>query len=672
MQTRELRLLGEFTLLVDGDVVTVPGKIKKALIAMIALAPDRKIARNRLMDTLWSNRSAEQASGCLRQALAELRRLFKPSVPDLLCLSVRGVIQLNIDAENIDCLRLRQISRSHSSVDKANGIDLYGGEFLTGIKLTDPAFEDYVQIERVHYHGIYQDLLREVVNYQIEQRDYQQARAIAERLISFDRGDEYAHRALMKAFLEHGDKVSALRQFTECKQYLMEAFGAMPSAETTNLHAEIQSDQSHLHQFQDDISTKSSRLSVGLSLFEYLPKESIVEEITHDFCSALASALTRFRWLSVHPSRSTFAYASQGVDAAEIGRRLDIAYLIDGRLIHRDNQVRLSIELVDVQSRTSIWAERFTSRNPVESLFATEILGAIVSRIDVRLRANEINKLVGRNTDNMDAFGCVLNAINEMHHMTHEAYESAKRLLEQAEKLDPNFSDIYSWRAFWLIFFIGQGYGNDVDQTLESAVQYAKRAIELNPEDALALAICGHAASFLNQDLQAACHYYNRSLKLNPHSSFAWMLSSATYSYLGDSEEALRRLEHSEFLCPIEPQYELLYNMARALANFVAQDYRNLTYWSEKTIRENGSFSNGYKMLIAGLGHLERKGEARKYVNRLLELEPEFTADEFVRQYPLAQPTDKARLLNDLVNAGAPRSKNESGVNTDRHHTKIE
>lgn len=656
-------------LLVDGEAIPIPGKIKKALLAMIALAPDRKIARNRLTETLWSNRSAGQASGCLRQALAELRRLFKTSAPDLLDLSARGFVQLNIDVDSIDCLRLRQISRSHSTADKAKSVNLYAGEFLMGIKLTDPAFEDYVQIERVHYQSIFQDLLRDVASYQIEQQDYQEARAIAERLISIDRADEFAHRSLMQVFYNDGDKVSALRQYKECKQYLVAAFDATPGAETETLHAQIQSDQILPQEFRRDISNTGSGLSVGLSLFEFLPNESIVEEITHDFCSALASALTRFRWLSVHPSRATFAYASQGIDAAEIGQRLNISYLIDGRLIHRDNHFRLSIELVDVRLRTSIWAERFTSKNPVESLFSTEILGAIVSRLDVRLRANEIKKLVGRNTEHMDAYSCVLKAINEMHHMTHAAYASAWRLLEQAEELDPNYSDIYSWRAFWLIFYIGQGYSRKGGEELKSAMQYAQRAIKLNHEDALALAICGHAASFLHHDLQAACHYYDRSLKLNPHSSFAWMLSSVTYSYLGDAAEGLRRLEHSEFLCPIEPHYELLYNMARTVASFVAEDYRNLVYWGEKTIRENGSFSNGYKLLIAGLGHLGRTDQARKYVNRLLELEPQFTADEYVKKYPLDRLEDKSRLLNGLVKAGAPRLKHETEVNSDQQHT---
>jgi len=656
MPERELKLLGSFSLIVNGLPIAVPGKKKKALIAMLALSPERKISRERLTETLWSDRSSEQGSNSLRQTLAELRRLFKVIDPDLLSTPTRGVVQINIAEENVDCLRLRQISRSYSIADKAGGVDIYAGELLVDIRLNDPAFEDYFQIERVHYRGIYQELLRDVLAHNIEKNDYQQIRTVAEHLIQLDRGDEIAHRALMQAFHGLGDKAKAMRQFKLCEKSLESEFGASLSAETIAIYEQILADRKEPKYVQRNVSLGGKRLTVGLSLFEFLPQESLVEEVAHDFCATLASALTQFRWLSVHPTRATFTYSSQGMDAAEIGRRLNIAYVIDGRLILRDNQVRLSIELVDVQTGTSIWAERFASTDAVDSVLSTEILGAIVSRLDVRLRVNEINRVVGKNTENMDAFSCVLNAINEMHHMTHAAYDEAWRFLDHAEKLDPNYGDVYSWKAFWSIFFLGQGYDRDSTFHVESAGLYARRAIELNPEDAMALAICGHAESFVNHNFSMACHNFDRSLKLNPHSSFAWMLSSATYAYQGLPEEAFRRLDHSELLCPVEPHYELLYNMARAVASFVAADYRSLTHWAEKTIRENGSFSNGYKLLIAGLGHLNRTEEARKYVNRLLELEPEFTADQFVRGYPLARSADKARLLDDLVLAGSPFS----------------
>ncbi|NKC12917.1 MAG: hypothetical protein GKR94_12175 [Gammaproteobacteria bacterium] len=81
---------------------------------MVALSPDCKIARDRLIETLWSNRSPEQGTNSLRQTLAELRRLLKSTDPDLLTTTTRGTVQLNIPEENIDCLRLRQINRSHS------------------------------------------------------------------------------------------------------------------------------------------------------------------------------------------------------------------------------------------------------------------------------------------------------------------------------------------------------------------------------------------------------------------------------------------------------------------------------------------------------------------------------------------------------------------------------
>src|SRR5262245_2979526 len=70
-----LRVLGGFQLTgADDTDLSPPGKKLRALIALLALAPDAGWPRERLTAFLWGDRDEEQARGSLRQALAELRR----------------------------------------------------------------------------------------------------------------------------------------------------------------------------------------------------------------------------------------------------------------------------------------------------------------------------------------------------------------------------------------------------------------------------------------------------------------------------------------------------------------------------------------------------------------------------------------------------------------------
>jgi fatty acid-binding protein DegV len=71
-------------------------------------------------------------------------------------------------------------------------------------------------------------------------------------------------------------------------------------------------------------------------------------------------------------------------------------------------------------------------------------------------------------------------------------------------------------------------------------------------------------------------------------------------------------------------------------------------------VKANPEFVNGYKALIAALGHLGRIDEAQPYVQKLLSLEPNFTVERFGQVYPFKYARDRERYLDGLRLAGIP------------------
>jgi fatty acid-binding protein DegV len=68
----------------------------------------------------------------------------------------------------------------------------------------------------------------------------------------------------------------------------------------------------------------------------------------------------------------------------------------------------------------------------------------------------------------------------------------------------------------------------------------------------------------------------------------------------------------------------------------------------------NPEFVNGYKPLLAALGHLGRIAEAKPYVGKLLSLEPNFTVERFGQVYPIKKASDRDRYMTGLRRAGVP------------------
>jgi hypothetical protein len=83
-------------------------------------------------------------------------------------------------------------------------------------------------------------------------------------------------------------------------------------------------------------------------------------------------------------------------------------------------------------------------------------------------------------------------------------------------------------------------------------------------------------------------------------------------------------------------------------------EYEQAAIVGRRVVMANPQFVNGYKPLIAALGHLDRIEEAAPYVRTLLQLEPNFTVQRFAQTYPLKKEIDRARYMEGLRLAGVP------------------
>src|SRR5262245_11508547 len=123
-----LRVLGGFHLTgADGSDLSPPGKKLRALVALLALAPEDGWPRERLTAFLWGDRDDEQARGSLRQALAELRR----SLGDAALQADRETVAFNPGAVSVDAQEFTGLATENVAQASA----LYRGDLLDGVSL---------------------------------------------------------------------------------------------------------------------------------------------------------------------------------------------------------------------------------------------------------------------------------------------------------------------------------------------------------------------------------------------------------------------------------------------------------------------------------------------------------------------------------------------------------
>jgi tetratricopeptide (TPR) repeat protein len=327
-------------------------------------------------------------------------------------------------------------------------------------------------------------------------------------------------------------------------------------------------------------------------------------------------------------------------------------YAVEGNLISGADKISISIRLLDIgQDIRPVWSDRFELATAMMDQLHDRVVAPVVARIDPAILFIEGQQTRPRWSD---ATSLVLQAIPLLSTMQRASFEKAGGLLNEALAKEPHNAKANAWGAYWHIFHIGQGWSSKPQESLQKAQQLAFEAIKQDPENAEAHAICGHVCSFLEKDFDSARHYLDVALSLNPNIAFIWAMSAATYCYMGKPDMALQHLERYTTLTSFAPN-AYFGDTIYTLVHLIRTDYEAAFKIGRRAVRAYPDFSNGYKHLIAALGHLGRREEAAPYLHKLLQLEPRFTIEHFIRTYPLARQEDRENYARGLELAGAPK-----------------
>jgi adenylate cyclase len=372
--------------------------------------------------------------------------------------------------------------------------------------------------------------------------------------------------------------------------------------------------------------------------------DGIVEDLT--------LSLAGLHEITVISRGSTLAYRGRGIDPREVGRSLGVRYVLSGSVRKSERLVRVSVELSDAGTGASLWGEK--AEVSYGELFDVQdrLVRRIVAGIAPNVRAAELRAAMRKRPQNVTAYDHTLRALHVIHALDARTFMQAREYLNQAMEADPEFALPFAWAARWHNLHIGQGWSTNPEEDNTRALELAARAIELDRNNALALATYGHLRSYLMRDYASAMVYFERALAAGPNSSIAWVLSSGTLSYLGRGEEAVRHAQHGLELSPFD--HSLFYSyMFLALAHYTNGSFEEAVKWGRLSLIENGSYTSMHKIQIAALVAHGNMDGARAVAASMMKLEPRFSLAKFEDRLPIEQPM-RAQFVQRMREAGLP------------------
>ena len=657
----KVSLLGDFRLHTTSDEdVAIKGKKNAALLASILLEPEKRIKRGDAEALLWSQRSPHQAKASLRQCLSELReQLDRFSNVELI--TNRLEISLALDAIILDVDELIGVAASDNLPEKIKFADKCEGELLKGLKILDPAFEDWVYARRLQYGDLYQGVLKDLLG-ELDPRDSgRETKNIAYKLLESDICSETAHMALMKCYFnEEGGKAKAIRQYRLCCDLLKKEIDAPPSQELRDLYERIRTTEpgketlSSKSQAPSQTPARSYGLSVAVFPFSEIGSPDDDNGLGYKMAREVRKGLSRFSWLSVASRYVNPNEADKNSRYQKISREINVRYVVDGYLEYSGDSCYLSLELIDIiddSQSTLSWNQDFTIELDNNASLKRTV-SQIISQLDVKLRQKEIARVASSPPDEYSAYDCVIRAVSTIPEMTQASFQQAEKLFDRALELDPEFAAIYTWKIYWKIFWFGQSWVQDPAGEIKDASQLAREALIRNPDDALAIAMKAHFQAFIEHNFDSAIPLHQKAYQLNPCSSMVLLLNSFTFSYCGQPQKAIQRLDELDQLGEFEERHKFFYYLANSVAHTFNREYQLGVEWGRKCINETPGFTNGYKPVICCLGHLGKPEEAAPYIDELSKLDPDFSVGQMTRVYPFQRTEDRLHYLEGLQKAG--------------------
>ena len=372
--------------------------------------------------------------------------------------------------------------------------------------------------------------------------------------------------------------------------------------------------------------------------------EGIVDDIIH--------ALSGLKELFVIARGSTLGYRDPTFDVRTIGRELAVRYVMQGSVQRFDGRIRIRTELCNAETGAIIHADQYDGELAdlfdLQRRIAARVMTALVPQVRERERLRAMRK----HPQNMTAYDLVLQALGPLFQLDYKAFSLAYGLLQRAIAYDPHYGPAYSYAAYWHLLRVGQGWSADPAIDTAAASRNAATAIELDENDALALAIYGHVFTYMKKDFKTAVEWQDRAIEAGPSCAMAWTLSSVTRGFLGQGPTAVLRAERGLQLSPRGP-HVVYHEHILSQAHYINGNYDEAVAWGRRAARSNERLTSNLRCLAASLVATDQMEEARSVAKRLLEFDPGMTLTAFAKRTPLQGET-RDTFVERLRAAGVP------------------
>jgi serine/threonine-protein kinase len=262
--------------------------------------------------------------------------------------------------------------------------------------------------------------------------------------------------------------------------------------------------------------------------------------------------------LSVIARTSIMRYKGGDTPIDQIGRELDVDYVLEGSTQREAGRIRIAADLIHVEDQTQLWADSFDREPSAMLTVQSEVAQQVASALALELMPEEQQRLASSEPVNSAAYEAYLKGTMHWMMLWPHELDQAERYFEQAIEEDPSYAPAHAGLA-WVWGARQQIGASPPSEAGPKARAAAERAIALDETSDVAHAALATVSTWTDWDWDAAERGWRRALTLNPSNANAHAYYAHFLAIVGRVDEAVEHAERSIELDPYNSLFKALY-----------------------------------------------------------------------------------------------------------------
>jgi TolB-like protein/DNA-binding winged helix-turn-helix (wHTH) protein len=364
------------------------------------------------------------------------------------------------------------------------------------------------------------------------------------------------------------------------------------------------------------------RLSIVVLPFANIGGDPEQAHFVDGVTESLTTDLSRIRHAVVIGRNTAFTYEGKVVDSKQMGRELNVRYVLEGSVQRGGNRMRVNVQLIAAETGNHLWAERFDK--PVVDLFdmQDEIVARLAGALDAQLAAAEARRAEqAPKPDSMDLYFQGLAWLNKG--LTPGNVAQARSFFDRAITADPGNVDALVGSAVADVREGANSFGTNPSAVFAAAEAKLTKALSSVPDHARGHMWLGLVDIWTRRAAQgvAECEH---ALALDRNLAHAHSIIGRAKVFVGHAEETEAHVAEALRLSPRDTMAHIWMYFA-GLAKLHLGKYEQAIAWFRRAIEANRNYPVANFNLAAALAPLGRMDEAHCAARAGLALNPTFT-----------------------------------------------